>query len=386
MKLLCATNKPKLLIVLPASTIGGAETRTVSLLRGMQSSFDTALLTQSAIAGFYSQLGINIHSFDDYDCIDPYAWTSLNNIFKYAKAIACVAKLERADILLGMMHNGTLFVNAAKQLFCLQAQPIGTILGNISAYFEGIHRSPTLPEKLAIAYCLTSAKCIIVPSLGVKTDLVKNYRANAARIEVVYNGIDIERVRQAANGALSIKKDGCWIVSACRLGEQKDFSTLLQAFRVIRNRLKAKLVLVGDGELKDDILRISSDLGLEDDVILTGFKDNPFPYIAGADVFVLSSFYEGFGNVIVEAMVLGIPVVASDCPSGPGEIIQDGINGFLVPVGDYEEMARIIIALLESADLRKEISQNALIRSEAFTVNKMINGFLECAHRHVGRC
>jgi hypothetical protein len=90
LKRICA-NKPKFLIVLPASAIGGAETRAVNLLRGMQSSFDMALLTQSAIAGFYSQLGINIYSFDDYDCIDPYALTSLNNIFKYAKAIFFLA-------------------------------------------------------------------------------------------------------------------------------------------------------------------------------------------------------------------------------------------------------------------------------------------------------
>lgn len=367
-------SKLKVLVVLPSTVIGGAETRMFNLLRGMKT-IDTVLLTQAAISGFYEPLAIGIHQFDNYGCHAPYACTSLKNILKYARAVQCVAKRERPNLLLGWMNNGTVYVNAAKQLFCLNVLSIGTVLGNLSAYFESIHRRPSFREKVIIRYCSAGANGIIVPSFGVKADLVNHYWADSEKISVIYNGIDIERVRRFANDAVSLEKRGPWIVTACRLGEQKDFSTLLTAFKKVREKRCAKLLLVGDGEKRVAVERIVSDLQLEGEVILTGYQKNPFPYIANADVFVLSSHYEGFGNVLVEAMALGIPVVSTDCPSGPGEIIEQGVNGLLTPVGDTEALATAVLGLLEDADWRDRIAQQALQRAEVFSVERMVDGF-----------
>ena len=116
-------------------------------------------------------------------------------------------------------------------------------------------------------------------------------------------------------------------------------------------------------------------MSLDEDILLIGFQKNPFKYISKAEVFVLSSFVEGFGNVIIEAMALGIPVISTDCPSGPGEIIDHGVNGFLVPVGDYRSIAEYILEILHNGGLRDRISQAGLKRAEDFSARKMAQNY-----------
>jgi glycosyltransferase involved in cell wall biosynthesis len=168
---------------------------------------------------------------------------------------------------------------------------------------------------------------------------------------------------------------GKTIVTSCRLNAQKDFSTLLKAFREIRKTMESRLIIVGDGELREEIIRLAETLGLSEDVVITGFKRNPFRFLRSADVFVLSSFFEGFGNVIVEAMALGIPVVATDCPSGPAEIIQNGANGFLVPVMDYHRMAEAILKILTDEAVRQEFSLKGIERAEVFQMSDMVERY-----------
>jgi glycosyltransferase involved in cell wall biosynthesis len=261
-------------------------------------------------------------------------------------------------------------------MFFLKPTVIGTILGNVSAYFSRIGREPTRMERWIIHACVTMPLGIIAPSSGVVDVLVENHHACRDKFKLIYNGIDIANLRRAAQiTEPSIDKSCPWIVSACRLSVQKDFATLLAAFKAVRANRFAKLVLVGDGELRDEISRIAEDIGVGDDLVLTGFQANPFPYIARADVFLLSSFFEGFGNVIVEAMALGVPVVASDCPSGPAEIIRDGHDGFLVPLGDWEAMAARCLLLLDDSESRAAIIQSGIERSEHFDLATMLAAY-----------
>lgn len=367
------SKKPKVLFILPASEIGGAENKTFNLLHSLQS-FDRVLVTHSSIQNYYSKLDIKKYTFESFNCMFPHI-LSPNNILTYAKSIKKISDYEKPDIILGIMHFGALFVIAAHDIFFLKAYPVITIEGNISAYFETIHRPPSLKEKLLIKYCLKRAKRVIVPSEGVKRDLVNNYGAREKKVKTIYNGIDIEKAKESSHEEIPFKKDCPWIVTACRLNFQKDFSTLLRAFRIVRDKINSKLIIIGDGELKEDIQKLSVEFNVDKDVIMTGFQENPFAYISKGDLFVLSSFYEGFGNVIVEAMALGIPVISSDCPSGPGEIITDGENGFLVSVGDFEEMAKKCLFILNNNDVRKNISQNGQKSAENFSIHAMRDEF-----------
>jgi glycosyltransferase involved in cell wall biosynthesis len=140
--------------------------------------------------------------------------------------------------------------------------------------------------------------------------------------------------------------DGPVIVTAGRLTPVKDHRTLLRAFALLRTRRPARLVIFGEGPLEDELHRYSSELGIGGDVLFPGYVNDPHACYAVADVFVLSSTSEGFGNVLVEAMAAGVPVVSTDAPHGPREILMDGQFGPLVPVGDAEALAAAISAML----------------------------------------
>lgn len=363
---------PQLLVVLPASVMGGAETSTLELLRGI-STFRTSLLTQASIASFFSGGNWTIQHFEDYGCHEPYL-LSPGNILRYGQTVREVIKKLRPQVVLGIMHNGTVFV-AAAILGMTGVVGVGTILGHFTAYYKSIGRGPTWLEKKLIWLCFRQLSGIITPSQGVCDDLVDNYNARREKTKAIHNGIDLSMVRRRAGGALQLSKVCPWVVTACRLGKEKDFGTLLRAFARIRKALNAKLIVVGEGEQRAEIEMLVTNLDIAPDVILTGFMENPFPFIAHADVFVLSSFFEGFGNVIIEAMALGIPVVASDCPTGPGEIIENGISGFLVPVGDDALMAERCLALLNEPKLHRGLSNGALSRVKKFSAENMVENY-----------
>ncbi len=128
--------------------------------------------------------------------------------------------------------------------------------------------------------------------------------------------------------------------------KQKDFPSLIKAFAIVRKVQRARLVILGSGKDRQQLNNLVRELGLQDDVALIGFVDNPYAYLARSHVFVLSSAWEGFGNVIVESLALGMPVVSTNCPNGPAEILDNGKYGDLVSVGDSEAMAQAILRVL----------------------------------------
>ena len=201
-------------------------------------------------------------------------------------------------------------------------------------------------------------------------------------IKVIYNPIvdkeltfkSIENVKDAWINNKNFKV----IISMGRLTKQKDFPTLIKAFAkyLASNRnTKVKLIVMGEGESRPELERMVNDLRLNNYVNLLGYVDNPYAYLSKADLFVLSSRSEGFGNVIVEAMACGTPVISTNCPTGPGEIIEDGINGFLVPVGDEEKLAKKISEVINNEGLQRKIAKNAFSRAQDFKVSKIVREY-----------
>jgi len=135
-----------------------------------------------------------------------------------------------------------------------------------------------------------------------------------------------------------------------RLAKQKDFSTLLAAMGILRMEygLEARLIILGEGNERKKLGDMARSLGLEGAIDMPGFVPEPFPYMARASIFVLSSAWEGSPNVLIEALAIGVPVVSTDCPSGPREILQGGKYGRLVPVGDSEALARAMFETIKA--------------------------------------
>jgi glycosyltransferase involved in cell wall biosynthesis len=220
------------------------------------------------------------------------------------------------------------------------------------------------------------ARRVLVPSQGVKEDLSRYTGLAAERISVVPSpGIadDIfNQTQSLPDHPWFQQHDRPIILGVGELGARKDFSTLLQAFALLRRERPCRLVIVGRGKLREQLLAEAASLGVKDDVDLTGFVESPYPYMAHADLFAFSSRWEGLGLVLVEALALGTNVVSTDCPSGPSEILQAGRFGSLVPVGDAKAMA---LALANSLDAPKspEFLQQA---AAPYTVSAATDAYL----------
>jgi len=171
------------------------------------------------------------------------------------------------------------------------------------------------------------------------------------RIEVIYNPISPpKRIASNANVEALWGGKGPRIITVGSLKEQKNHALLLDAIARLENR-DAMLMILGQGHLHDRLVQQASELGIDDRMIFPGFSVDPWPYLASADLFVLSSDYEGFPLVLAEAMHAGLKVVSTDCVSGPAEMLDGGRYGRLVPCGDADALAKAIdAALAERAD------------------------------------
>jgi glycosyltransferase involved in cell wall biosynthesis len=196
------------------------------------------------------------------------------------------------------------------------------------------------------------ANNIIAVSEGVAEDLAQAIGIARSHIQVIYNPIVTPELQ--AKAALPLEDP--WfepgeppvILAVGRLTAQKDFGTLLQAFARVRRTRPLHLLILGEGEQRNALEKLVVQLGVQQDVRMPGFVPNPYPYMAHAAIFILSSRWEGLPTVLVEALYCGAPLIATDCPSGPREILQNGRFGRLVPVEDSLALANAIEATLNS--------------------------------------
>ncbi len=196
------------------------------------------------------------------------------------------------------------------------------------------------------------ADLIICPSKGLLSDLTKFMKVEESKIQLVYNPTvtaDIfEKAKQEIDHPWFKSKSCPIIVAAGRLKPQKDFKTLIHGFaRVKRNFTDAKLVILGEGSQRQELENLITKLGITEDVDLIGFQENPYAFIAKADVFVLSSIYEGLPNILIEALALKTKIVATNCPSGPAEILKFGKYGSLLPTNSPFLLEAAIAEALE---------------------------------------
>jgi len=197
---------------------------------------------------------------------------------------------------------------------------------------------------------------IVAVSKGVADDLSRVAGIPRERIRVIYNPIVTPELRAKAQAPLEHPWFGSGeppvILAVGRLTAQKDYPTLIQAFARVRETHPARLLILGEGEERPVLEALVRQLGLEQDVSLPGFILNPYPFMVQGALFVLSSRWEGLPGVLIEALYCGVPLVATDCPSGPREILADGKYGRLVPVGDPLALSRAMEVTLAGNRIR----------------------------------
>lgn len=195
------------------------------------------------------------------------------------------------------------------------------------------------------------ADAIVAVSHGVAADLAQVTGLPKERIQVIYNPVIFpnlyEKAQEPVEHPWFKPEEPPVILGVGRLEDQKDFPTLIRAFAQVRQVRPARLVILGWGPDRPQLEALIRELGVEQDVDLPGFVDNPFAYMAKAAVFALSSAWEGLPTVLIEAMAVGTPVVSTNCKSGPAEILQNGQYGTLIPVGDSKALATAILEVLD---------------------------------------
>ena len=219
--------------------------------------------------------------------------------------------------------------------------------------------SPKAARRMARYRRLYGSRPLIAVSEGVGEDLRGAIGLAHARVEVIPNPFDFAALRARAAEPADLPR-GPYVIHVGRFSGQKRHDVLLDAFA--RLRTPHRLVLLAGPE--PALSRMIADRGLGDRVIVAGFKENPYPWIAAADLLALASDHEGLPNVIIEALSLGVPVVSTDCPSGPREILGEALREYLVPVGDATALAAAMErALANPPDVSKvELSRYATPR------------------------
>ena len=216
---------------------------------------------------------------------------------------------------------------------------------------------------------------IIAVSSGVADDFAYRYNINRDKIKVIYNPVYDSSVTEEIIPNAAVEKfignGKKFIIGVGRLTNAKDFPNLIKAFSIVRRTSDISLLILGEGPLRKDIEQLIDKLSLNEHVLLPGFVNNPSYYIGRAAALVISSKFEGFGNVIVEGLGVGTPVVSTDCPSGPSEILDQGKYGKLVPVGDPDKLAAGIIETLNCT-----VDSAALVeRAKHFSVSRIADEY-----------
>lgn len=230
--------------------------------------------------------------------------------------------------------------------------------------------------RLLMKFLYPHADQIVAISRGVENDLYKWIALPPGKVRTIYNPVITAGLSNLASAASPhpwlAQREPPVILGVGRLTPQKDFASLIRAFAAVRKARLCRLVILGEGELRSELESLVRELGLNDDVLMPGFDNNPFAWMSRSAVFVFSSIFEGLGGALIQAMACGTPVVSTDCPSGPAEILEDGRWGRLVPVGDVQALAQAIMLTIE-ADSHPDVR----LRAAFFSDKRSVDDYLD---------
>lgn len=227
-----------------------------------------------------------------------------------------------------------------------------------------------------IPFSYKNADFIVCQTRRVGVFLIKKYNVPIEKIKVIPNFVDIKKIRKFANKKI-IKFKFKYIISVGRLHTQKGYKYLLKAFSMIIDQIPHKLVIVGEGPLKSQLEEQIKLLNLESKVILMGYVQNPYPLIKNADLFILSSLYEGMPNVLLEAIALGVPIISSDCPTGPKEILGKNFIDLMYKPKDTLVLSKLII---------RQINFPKIVKNTNFDKNFSVKNVFDNFDSLISKC
>lgn len=320
---------------------GGVERMILNLCGGfVQAGFPVDLVIVRARSAHFDEPPDQVRVID---LASRHTLTSLPALVRYLKK-------ERPIALLAAKDRAIKVAVLARALSRVPVRLVGRIGTTVSAALAGRGAWRLAVWRAGMRLFYPGADLIVAVSQGVADDVMHLARLPPERVRVVRNPVWTPRLERLARETPAhpwfADRSVPVVLGAGRLTRQKDFPTLIRAFATVRAQRPCRLMILGDGNERDELWVLAKQLGVAEDMALPGFQTNPYGYVARASLFVLSSAWEGSPNVLTEALALGVPVVSTDCPSGAREILASGRYGKLVAVGDADALAQAMIETL----------------------------------------
>lgn len=292
-------------------------------------------------------------------------------------ALVRYLRRERPDVLMSITDQVNVVAIWAR---ALARVPTRLVISERNTLSQKAATAPTLLKRAMprmVRWFYPWADQIVAVSEGVADDVASITGIARSRIAVIYNPVVTPwlqaKVKEPIDHAWFAEGEPPVVLAVGRLHPQKDFPTLLRAFARVKEHKQARLLILGEGDQRAELEALSQSLGIADDVAMPGFAENPFAYMARANLFVLSSAFEGLPGVLIQAMACGCPVVSTDCPSGPREILEAGRHGPIVPVGDEAGLADAIQATLEQPQPAEQLRERAAF----FGLDRSVDRYLD---------
>ncbi len=369
------SSRKKIYFVVPNMVGGGAE-RVASIILSWldRQKFSITLVLFNKIGEYLNTIP---HDVEIIDLNKRSQWDFIKLIFKLRRII----EKENPHILFSYLH----YTNIIAVLSGLFLKNDTRIIISEHSYHRQylLHENFRALKRLLMEFTYNRANKIIACSLGVRQALIEDFNINSSKVVSISNPINIEEIQDLMEERVShpfFNKAGnsFVLISVGRLTLAKNFSLLIKAFARVVKEVPAYLLILGQGELENDLRTLTRQLSLEKLVDFVGFQKNPFSWMKRADLFVLSSNWEGMPLVLIQAMACGMPVISTCYPSGPDEIITDGVNGFLVPVDDVEALSEQILRLIKDDNLRKQIAEQSKKRALDFDIGRIVKMYEKC--------
>jgi glycosyltransferase involved in cell wall biosynthesis len=357
--------KKKLIIFMPSIEIGGVEKNLYIISNFLAKKItDVSLITAN---------NDKKNNFRKIKIITPKIF-SFGNEYRIIKYFLCLFELLK-QILLD--REITVFSFQAN-LYCIIICKIFNIKIIIRSNASPTGWSGNFIKKIFFRTIFNLANCIIVNSYDFKNEFKKNFNI---KTECIYNPLNkkeiIKNSREKINFSFFKNYKYLKIINVARFLDQKDHMTLLRAMKLIKNKLKFRLLIIGEGINKKKIISYINKNNLNNNIRVLDYKKNPFKYISLSNIFILSSIYEGLPNVLLEAICLKKFIISSNCPTGPAEILNDGKGGLLFKVKDHNDLAKKIIFFSKNKlKLRKKINY-AYNKLERFNYYYNLNKYLK---------
>ena len=333
----------RIALLVPTLVIGGVERVFANLANGLlHQGAEVDLVVGSAGGEMSAILQPGINTFD----------LRSKRMLLSVPRLAGYLRARNPEALIAAMTHSSAVAVLARAASDSRVKIIATEHNTMSKIVENTRGLKYRLMPLWSRWALRSADHIVAVSSGVADDIAVRTGIPRSRFQIIYNPVVSDSLYQAGQQPV----EHPWlqpgeppvVLAVGRLDKQKDFPMLVRAFRLVRDAKMARLLILGEGPDRSRIKGTIGELSLDDDVALPGFESNPYRFMGRAAVFALSSAWKGFGVVLVEALVMGLPVVSTNCTYGPSEILKDGKYGVLVPVGDHHAMAASLLRALQT--------------------------------------